>query len=174
MFPNLSLEVNRRLALSLDRRLTYPLGALGPYGMRQLPAIALQENTMQTTIDQYADVLDVRDIIARLEELEELIEGEGCADTCAEYAEELTALRALLGELAGAGGDEQWRGDWYPVTLIRESYFVDYVQELLEDCGEIPKNLPHYIHIDWERTARDIRVDYSGADFHGATYWFRS
>ena len=131
------------------------------------------------TLDLSADIIDVRDIIARVEELESDIEDmtetehTGHQATADALAEELTALRALLGELAGAGGDEQWRGDWYPVTLIRESYFVDYVQELLEDCGDIPKNLPHYIHIDWERTARDIRVDYSGADFHGVTYWFR-
>jgi hypothetical protein len=134
---------------------------------------------MQTTIDQYADILDVRDIIARVEELESDIEDmtetehTGHQPTADALTEELTALRAFLEEMAGAGGDEQWRGDWYPVTLIRDSYFVDYVQELLEDCGAIPKNLPHYIHIDWERTARDIRVDYSGADFHGVTYWFR-
>ncbi len=131
---------------------------------------------MQATIDQYADILDVRDIIARVEELESELQGEtpdGTTWEGTEEAEELTALRVFLEELAGAGGDEQWRGDWYPVTLIRESYFVDYVQELLEDCGDIPKNLPHYIHIDWERTARDIRVDYSGADFHGVTYWYR-
>jgi hypothetical protein len=131
---------------------------------------------MQTTIDQYADIIDVRDIIARVEELEAELQGEipdGTTWEGTDEAEELTALRALLEELAGSGGDEHWRGDWYPITLIRDSYFVDYVQELLEDCGDIPKNLPHYIHIDWERTARDIRVDYSGVDFHGVTYWFR-
>ncbi len=134
---------------------------------------------MQTTIDQYADILDVRDIIARVEELESDIEDmtetehTGHQPTADALTEELTALRAFLEEMAGAGGDEQWRGDWYPVTLIRDSYFVDYVQDLLADCGQIPANLPHYIHIDWERTARDIRVDYSGADFHGVTYWFR-
>jgi polyhydroxyalkanoate synthesis regulator phasin len=148
--------------------------------MRQTWTSQHQENqTMQTTIDQYADVLDVRDIIARVEELESDIEDmtetehTGHQPTADALTEELTALRDLLDELAGSGGDEQWRGDWYPLTLIRDSYFVDYVQELLEDCGDIPKNLPHYIHIDWERTARDIRVDYSGADFHGVTYWYR-
>jgi hypothetical protein len=131
---------------------------------------------MQTTINQYADIIDVRDIIERVEELESELQGEtpdGTTWKGTEEAEELTALRALLGELAGAGGDAQWRGDWYPVTLIRESHFVGYVQELLEDCGTIPKDLPHYVHIDWERTSRDIRTDYSGAEFHGVTYWFR-
>ena len=133
---------------------------------------------MQTTIDQYADILDVRDIIARFEDVESHLEGlssieEAITQGLQDEWEEMGVLGTLLEELAGNGGDEQWRGDWYPVTLIRESHFVDYVQELLEDCGDIPKNLPHYVHIDWERTARDIRTDYSGAEFHGVTYWYR-
>lgn len=133
---------------------------------------------MQTKIDQYADIIDVRDIIARFEEVESQLEGlssieEAITQGLQDEWEEMGVLGTLLEELAGAGGDEQWRGDWYPVTLIRESHFVDYVQELLEDCGTIPKDLPHYVHIDWERTARDIRTDYSGAEFHGVTYWYR-
>ena len=131
-----------------------------------------------TTIDQYADIIDVRDIIARFEEVESQLEGlssieEAITQGLQNEWEEMGVLGTLLEELAGNGGDEQWRGDWYPVTLIRESHFVDYVQELLEDCGTIPKDLPHYVHIDWERTARDIRTDYSGAEFHGVTYWYR-
>jgi len=37
----------------------------------------------------------------------------------------------------------------------------DFVMQLLEDCGDIPRDLPSYIHIDWESTARDIMFDYS-------------
>jgi hypothetical protein len=44
---------------------------------------------------------------------------------------------------------------------------------MLEDCGEIPKDLPHYIHIDWEATARDVQVDYTPIDVDGATYFYR-
>jgi antirestriction protein len=121
----------------------------------------------------YDDVIDVRDIIERIEELEELIEGEGCEEACNEYREELTLLSNIMEEMKGYGGDEQWRGDWYPLTLIRESYFTDYVQEMLEDCGEIPKDLPHYIHIDWQATARDVQVDYTPIDVDGATYFYR-
>jgi len=43
---------------------------------------------------------------------------------------------------------------------------IEFVQELLEDCGELPGNLPAYIHIDWERTARDIMFDYSASNNH--------
>jgi antirestriction protein len=42
----------------------------------------------------------------------------------------------------------------------------DFVQSLLEDTGELPKDLPHYIHIDWESTARDIMMDYSAENGH--------
>ena len=37
----------------------------------------------------------------------------------------------------------------------------DFVQELLEGLGDIPSDLPSYIYIDWERTARDVMMDYS-------------
>ena len=40
----------------------------------------------------------------------------------------------------------------------------DFVRELLESCGDIPKDLPAYIHIDWESTARDVLMDYTEQD----------
>lgn len=43
---------------------------------------------------------------------------------------------------------------------------IEFVQELLESTGDIPENLPNYIHIDWERTARDIMFDYSTDNNH--------
>ena len=129
-----------------------------------------------TTIDtsnlKYEDIIDVRDLIERIEELQSDFDldpdllGE-------EEREELQTLLAILEDLKGCGGDEQWRGDWYPITLIRESYFTDYVQELLEDCGEIPRDLPHYIHIDWEATARDVMVDYYTVTIDGVEYLYR-
>jgi hypothetical protein len=123
-----------------------------------------------TNVDLSADIIDVRDIIERVEELEELQEQ-------GEYLEtpdcEMTSLRAILADLAGNGGDEHWRGDWYPLTLIRDSHFILYCQELLEDCGDIPKNLPHYIAIDWVDTALNIRIDYTSTDINGIDYWFR-
>jgi hypothetical protein len=126
---------------------------------------------MQTTneLDLTADLIDVRDIIARVEELEPQVDtiGEG------EHIAEWNMLTRLLHELKGYGGDEQWRGDWYPVTLIEDAYFVEYVQDLLADCGELPRDLPHYIAIDWRTTARNIRTDYSSVDVDGLTYWYR-
>ena len=42
----------------------------------------------------------------------------------------------------------------------------DFVQELLESCGDIPKDIPSYVYIDWERTANDIMLDYFETDGH--------
>ncbi|WP_281541578.1 antirestriction protein ArdA [Maribacter aestuarii] len=54
--------------------------------------------------------------------------------------------------------DETYNGEY--------SSDEEFVQELLEGCGDIPANLPAYIHIDWERTARDIMYDYSESNGH--------
>lgn len=124
--------------------------------------------TTCTELDLSADVIDVRDIIARFEELEEsgdYLDSPDC---------ELSELRKLLAELEGTGGDEQWRGDWYPVTLIRDSYFKTYAQELAEDIGAIDRDSkwPHNC-IDWEHAARELQYDYTGVDVAGVTYYTR-
>ena len=162
---------------------------------------------MTTQIDNTQDTIDVRDVIARFEELEEIRESyveaiedlESVADDTGADADEqrkafadlegaradliswdnsplgqeLQTLTALLDDLKGNGGDEQWRGDWYPITLIRDSYFTDYAQELIEDCDGIPRNLPDYIAINWAATAHNIRVDYMPCEIDGVTYWYR-
>jgi antirestriction protein len=37
---------------------------------------------------------------------------------------------------------------------------VDFVDELLTSCGDLPSDLPSYVVIDWEATARNIMFDY--------------
>ena len=123
---------------------------------------------MQTnnTLDLTADVIDVRDIIERYEALEDA--ADGLPD-----AEERCQLAAILDELKGKGGDEKWRGDWYPLVLIRDSHFTDYVRELLADCGDVSASLPWYVAVDWGQTARNFHVDYTTIDIDGVTYWYR-
>jgi hypothetical protein len=122
-------------------------------------------------LDLTADIIDIRDIIARVEELEELQEAGEHLQTpdC-----ELTMLLSVLDDLQGMGGDEQWRGDWYPVTLIRDSYFTQYAQELAEDIGAVKADAqwPHTC-IDWEHAARELQYDYTAVDIGDLTYWTR-
>jgi hypothetical protein len=92
----------------------------------------------------------------------------------AEDRDEYASLLALLEACKGYGGDEQYNGDWYPVILIRDSYFVTYAQELADDIGAIPDGAqwPNTC-IDWEQAARELRMDYAAIDFDGVTYWTR-
>lgn len=113
------------------------------------------------------DVLDIRDIIKRFEELEDVEIKDDDED------QQYQTIKALLDDLKGNGGDEQWRGDWYPLTLIRDSYFVEYCEELVTDIGDMPREIPFYIVIDWEQTAENLRVDYSSVEFNGVDYWYR-
>ena len=119
-----------------------------------------------TDLDLSADTIDVRDIIARFEELRGIM-------PVSEHLDEFEQLTNILEELKGQGGDEQWQGDWYPVTLISEVYFVEYAQELCQDIGAIPDDFPSYIEIDWEVTARNIQMDYTEVEIDGTTYYFR-
>jgi len=119
-----------------------------------------------TDLDLSADTIDVRDIISRFEELRGIM-------PVSEHLDEFEQLTNILEELKGQGGDEQWQGDWYPVTLISEIYFVEYAQELCSDIGAVPDDFPSYIEIDWEVTARNIQMDYSEVEIDGLTYYFR-
>jgi len=156
----------------------------------------------RTTVDNTQDVLDSRDIIERIEELESE------QDELKELFEEAKAARKepdtddpeLIASLnADIANSEmnlmRWNGknwdelkalkklaeeaegyapDWkHGETLIRESYFTEYCKELLEDIGDLPKGLPWYIAIDWEETADNLRIDYTEVEFDGVTYLIR-
>jgi hypothetical protein len=53
--------------------------------------------------------------------------------------------------------DEAYSGTW--------DCDEDFVENLLVETGDIPK-LPHYIYIDWERTANAVMQDYEEDNRH--------
>ena len=130
---------------------------------------------MAKELDLTADIIDVRDIIERIEELESEIEDytEQMDDwqANANNQEQLEALMSIMEEMKGYGGDEQWRGDWYPVTLIRDSHFEEAMDELVHDCYDMPKNLPDFMTITLDYVA--LQMDYTSVEIEGATYWYR-
>ena len=82
--------------------------------------------------------------------------------------EELKALKEFVEEAEGCA--EDWR---HGATLIRESYFEEYCEELCTDIGDLPKEIPSYIVIDWAATAQNLRVDYTEVDYDGVAYLVR-
>jgi hypothetical protein len=115
-------------------------------------------------ISEYADVIDSRDIIARIDTLQADLE-----EIDDDEREELAVLLALSEECAG------YASDWtYGEALIRESYWVKYAQELAEDCGFTASDEWPGRHIDWEAAADELSQDYSDVDYRGVTYRVRS
>jgi hypothetical protein len=94
-------------------------------------------------------------------------------------ADELKALETVLESLKGYGGDHQWQGDWYPQTLIARSAFVGYIEEIIDDCYEVPKEMRsgewpfRHMHIDYEAAAAEAEDDYSAVDVQGSEYLYR-
>jgi len=134
-------------------------------------------------IDNTADIIDSRDIIARIAYLRDLW-AETTGDDPGDYSlsgddwltglseDERDELVTLL-ELAEEG---ETLADWqHGETLIRDSYFEEYARELAEDIGAVASDAawPAYC-IDWQRAARELQADYTSLDFDGVTYWARS
>mgnify|MGYP001451702174 CR=1 FL=1 len=78
-----------------------------------------------------------------------------------QYSEDVL-LAALACDVRLCDVEEAYAGKW--------GSDEEFAQELVESCGEMPRDFPPYIHIDWERTARDLMMDY--AEDNG--YYFRS
>lgn len=124
-----------------------------------------------TEFSNVDDIIDVRDIIARVEELEK-DQQETDADN--DSYEEHEKLTDFLDELKGKGGDHDWRGDWYPSTLIHRAHFEDYAEELAKDIGAIDENAGWPLqYIDWGAAAKALESDYSSVEFDGQEYLYR-
>ncbi len=139
------------------------------------------------------DIIDSRDVIERIEELEseieslkeaeqEYIDEDANDETHVDYPqyrriknelgdleEELKILTDFQDELEGYC---EWKDG---ATLIRDDYFTEYSKELCIELGDIPKNLPYYIesNINWTGVAEDLQADYTSGEFDGVTYWAR-
>lgn len=132
------------------------------------------------TISNHDDIIDSRDVIARTDELQSEYDDlkaerydlqtatRDLADWENDYADELKSLTDLQEQAEGYVPD--WR---YGATLIRESYFTEYIMEMLADIGDLPRHLPHYLVIDEEATANNIKDDYTEVEFDGVTYLVR-
>lgn len=153
---------------------------------------------MSRDISNTADVIYSRDIIERLEELEN---DKGALEEAVDEAQEALAecdedddKEALEDAVMKAQDElEEWDdkdeydtlkalcaegegySDWsYGATLINESYFTEYAEELASDvCDMKSANSWPFNHIDWEAAAEDLKQDYSTIDYDGETFYTR-
>lgn len=145
---------------------------------------------MQQRPTNQDDVIDSRDVIEAIAEIEAELEDmpasgtEPDPDDRAELIDELATLKALEAEAEGYAAD--WR---YGETLIRDSYFEDYAEQLAEDLGVLGQSVDDghfgsmprrkvsdtwpFTCIDWAEAADELRVDYTSVSFDGVDYWVR-
>ncbi len=133
-------------------------------------------------------VLDTRDLIERRDELKEGILN-SFLETFEHYKERTESFEDILFEEEEI---QEWKEDWeddlqeieqidkieytlgrefeYGVTLVREDYWEEYVEDLLVEIGYLPKDLPCWIEIDWASTAYNVKQDYEEVLYQGDTY----
>lgn len=122
-----------------------------------------------TDISNTDDVIDSRDVDSRIEEIkEEIAAGREDDPDFTDLENKLRSLTALRDDV----GSGEWR---YGLTLINEDYFEEYCQQMVEDIGDLPSDLPSYLanSIDWGKVARQLRQDYFSVDYNGNTYLYR-
>lgn len=163
---------------------------------------------MTTKPENHDDVIDSRDVIARIEELvairtaledaadeareayefhnsddteegpewDELHKANGARVDWSETdeAKELNSLLLLAGQCEHVS-------DWeHGETLINEDYFTSYIEDLIDDAYEMPKemnsgNWPYrHMTMDYAAAAEEAKVDYEEVDFEGQTFLIRS
>lgn len=128
------------------------------------------------TISNTDDIIDSRDVIARIESLESERDADPENRTAEEWAAyypddaaELAALTSLADQAEG------YASDWHHgEVLIRDSYFKEYAMQLADDIGAINRDAswPNTC-IDWDQAARELQMDYTAVEFDGVTYWVR-
>jgi predicted nucleic acid-binding Zn-ribbon protein len=142
-------------------------------------------------IDEFADMIDPRDIADRINYLESEIEDRESqideAETTIQDTEEGREIEELQADI------DEWRNEieeFRPElkelqefyndinqheTLINERYFEDYARDLAEDIGAM-ENCSRWpaTCIDWERAAHELQMDYSSAELRGQTFYYRS
>lgn len=171
---------------------------------------------MSNSISNTDDVIDSRDVIAQIENLESELQS-AYDDEFEEAQEAWDAWLAdkdseMSDEPAEPPGFEIWvpnqaddvdapmydeakeylalkdfakqaecYGDWmYGAQLIREDYFVKHIEDLIDDCYELPKEMTsgdwpyRHITVDYEAAADEAKQDYAEVDFDGATYFMRA
>lgn len=127
---------------------------------------------MTNAISNTDNTIDSRDVIARIEELEETLAGDYVLDGAYSFESTDTIKKELIALKALAEQGEDYAPDWkYGAQLIHKDYFKTVMDEMLEDCGYIPRDLPSWMTITVDYDA--LNQDYTAIDFDGQTYYIR-
>ena len=135
-------------------------------------------------INEHDDIIDSRDVIDRIDTLETIrddwqdwldalavAEEDGDTLDADDAPEEFDAdLICELCELQALENDCNY-GDWqYGESLISDSYIETYLQDMVDDCYQIPE-LPSFMSVTLDFDA--LKSDYTEVEFRGQTFFIR-
>ena len=106
------------------------------------------------------DVIDSRDILEYIEKYKD----------DKDFEEKVKALQDIVDEYCDnyTDGLEYLK---FGVFFIRDSYFVDYMEDYFFQFADIDEAL--HCYIDIEAFARDQQYNYDTVDFDGIEYWYQ-
>jgi hypothetical protein len=122
-------------------------------------------NPLEDKICNTRDVIEYKDWLE--EHLLENLEEETLEDL--EEYEEYKDVVEFINELVNTDAIENEE------TIIREDYWEEYVEDLVDSCGYIPKDFPDWIsrHIDWKGVNEGLLVDYDTFTYKDYKYYIR-
>lgn len=158
--------MNRALEVTFN----YKIGESEDYVVMQLEGSETIEDVLDYILENIEEgiernIIEVTGITRELDLEDKYNCLEGIFDFAEAYCacdQEIDVVEAALDcDISGDNIDEAYSGKY--------NSDEDFTRELVESCGDIPKDLPSYIHIDWEWTAKEIMQDYSTSN----GYYFR-
>lgn len=115
-----------------------------------------------------SEYLDTRGLVKRLDEIDTEIE-EAQENNDKDWEDELDGERLEIEEIEGYCEDFR-----HGETMIPVDDFEDYARELANDIGAIDPNAGWPTgHIDWEKAARELAMDYTEVEYKGTSYYVR-
>lgn len=115
------------------------------------------------------DVIDSREIIERIEELNNLRDDPNTEnDFGDEENDELDMLETFAEKM-----ESEATGWTYGVLFIRWDHFKVYAQEYAEEVIDKWVTEWPFCHVDWDEAADALKQDYSEAEFGGIIYFYR-
>jgi hypothetical protein len=124
-------------------------------------------------VNSSQDIVNVLDILGRIKELEhidgidnDITAEEAEHDSLEEERFELMVLRSVVDQV----GYERCDGG---VSLIRESFFVEYAQEYARDTGLISGDIFEWPlnYIDWTAATEDLKQSFTKIDWDGIVFY---
>ncbi|MGW8177616.1 MAG: hypothetical protein ACWGQW_02305 [bacterium] len=116
-------------------------------------------------VDNSEDIVDTRDVIDRISDIEVMLEDDLDEWEREDYEDELRELTELAAELPNEAH--------YGEPLIRDSYFIEYAQQLADDLGYTSGVDWPFDCIDWDLAADELKIDYICVNWGGVDFWVR-